>query len=106
MSNNQTYRQWKRFSDFKLLAEYAKISDFRESVMAWRRVQQVCKEASRPGAGPGDEDANTCGQRLGFTVRNVGVRVISSGPKGLMNGPVTMLNGLSMYHKFRFVAVK
>lgn len=40
-SNNQAFRQWKRFSDFKLLAEYAKISDLRESVGAWRRVQQV-----------------------------------------------------------------
>lgn len=41
-TNNQVYKMWKRFSDFKLLAEYAKISDLRESVEAWRRVQQVC----------------------------------------------------------------
>ncbi|CAM9453548.1 unnamed protein product, partial [Hapterophycus canaliculatus] len=46
-----TYKSWKRFSDFKLLAEYAKISDLRDTVSAWRRVQQTqrwfrCLEAN------------------------------------------------------------
>lgn len=46
-SNNQAYIQWKRFSDFKLLAEYAKISDLRESVVAWRRIQQARAQVYR-----------------------------------------------------------
>lgn len=40
-TDSQVYKLWKRFSDFKLLAEYAKISDLRDTVDAWRRIQQV-----------------------------------------------------------------
>lgn len=40
-TKDETYKSWKRFSDFKLLAEYAKISDLRDTVTAWTHIQQV-----------------------------------------------------------------
>eukprot|EP01084_Bolivina_argentea_P181846 314021_1 len=32
---------WKRFNDFKLLSEYAKISQFKDSILAWNELQQM-----------------------------------------------------------------
>ena len=40
-TKDEIYKSWKRFSDFKLLAEYAKISDLRDTVTVWRQIQQV-----------------------------------------------------------------
>lgn len=40
-TKDEVYKSWKRFSDFKLLAEYAKISDLRDTVKAWAHIQQV-----------------------------------------------------------------
>lgn len=40
-TKDEMYKSWKRFSDFKLLAEYAKISDLRDTVTVWREIQQV-----------------------------------------------------------------
>eukprot|EP00903_Cladosiphon_okamuranus_P017799 g16382.t1 len=50
-TKDETYKSWKRFSDFKLLAEYAKISDLRDTVTAWTHIQQTqrwfrCLEAN------------------------------------------------------------
>lgn len=42
-TKGETYKSWKRFSDFKLLAEYAKISDLRDTVTAWTHIQQVLR---------------------------------------------------------------
>lgn len=40
-TKDETYKCWKRFSDFKMLAEYAKIADLRDTVTAWTHIQQV-----------------------------------------------------------------
>lgn len=40
-TKDEVNKSWKRFSDFKLLAEYAKISDLRDTVKAWAHIQQV-----------------------------------------------------------------
>eukprot|EP00904_Undaria_pinnatifida_P000914 jgi/Undpi1/10823/HiC_scaffold_3.g01352.m1 len=50
-TKDEMYKSWKRFSDFKLLAEYAKISDLRDTVTVWREIQQTqrwfrCLEAN------------------------------------------------------------
>ncbi|CAM9858913.1 unnamed protein product [Ascophyllum nodosum] len=45
------YKSWKRYSDFKLLAEYAKISNLEQTAMVWKELQQTqrwfrCLEAN------------------------------------------------------------
>ncbi|CBJ28523.1 conserved unknown protein [Ectocarpus siliculosus] len=50
-TKDQVHKSWKRYSDFKLLAEYAKISDLRDTVKAWAHIQQTqrwfrCLEAN------------------------------------------------------------
>jgi len=40
-TKDETFKSWKRFSDFKMLAEYAKIADLRDTVRAWTHIQQV-----------------------------------------------------------------
>ncbi|CAM9307517.1 unnamed protein product [Phaeothamnion confervicola] len=38
-TNSRIWRCWKRFSDFKLLAEYARLSGLQHSIVAWTEVQ-------------------------------------------------------------------
>ncbi|KAG5192711.1 hypothetical protein JKP88DRAFT_292157 [Tribonema minus] len=50
-TQTKVWKCWKRFSDFKLLAEYAKISDLTQTVQAWGEIQSTqrwfrCLEAN------------------------------------------------------------
>ena len=50
-TKDETYKCWKRFSDFKMLAEYAKIADLRDTVTAWTHIQQVRRRTVRKTEG-------------------------------------------------------
>lgn len=59
------FKRWKRFSDFKLLAEYAKISDLRDSVKAWTTIQQVRLRQYLVSCGAGGVDVfDLCASRV------------------------------------------
>lgn len=64
-TKDKTYKSWKRFSDFKLLAEYAKISDLRDTVMAWRHIQQVRERCLRAEPRVGGKDFGGTGTGTG-----------------------------------------
>lgn len=49
--NGNTWKRWKRYSDFKMLAEYAKLSDLKTTVERWAEVTNTqrwfrCLEAN------------------------------------------------------------